>query len=188
MKRMLLMGLLSMFGLGSTDSATADEQPRSFFTLSATDIQGQTHSLSEYEGKVVLVVNVASRCGFTKQYAGLQALFDRYKDRGLVILGFPSNDFMGQEPGTDSEIKTFCSTTYGVNFPLFTKGAVTGDGKQPVFKYLTEETSKPMRGGVLWNFEKFLISRKGQLVARYRSATAPESESIVKAIEEQLAQ
>ncbi len=160
--RKLWTGL--MFLVGSQGGTVAADVP-SFLTLKAVSIDGQSVEMKSFEGKVILVVNVASRCGFTSQYEGLEKLYNKYKDKGLVVLGFPSNDFGGQEPGTNSEIKSFCKTTYGVTFPMFAKGPVTGKDIQPVFKTLTASG-----GGVLWNFEKFLIDRRGRLRERYRSS------------------
>lgn len=147
------------------------------------DIDGKDFDLNQLKGKVVLIVNVASRCGFTKQYAGLEALYQKYKDKGLVVIGFPSNDFGGQEPGTEADIKAFCSATYGVTFPMMAKVTVKGDGKNTVYKALTEG-SGPFAGEVGWNFTKFLISKDGEtLLARFGSATKPDDAELVKAVE-----
>lgn len=147
------------------------------------DIDGKDFDLSQLKGKVVLVVNVASRCGFTKQYAGLESLYQKYKDKGLVVIGFPSNDFGGQEPGTEADIKAFCSATYGVTFPMMAKVVVKGEGKNAVYKALTEG-SGPFAGEVGWNFTKFLIGKDGEtLVARFGSATKPDDAELVKAVE-----
>lgn len=129
--------------------------------------------LSQYRGKVVLIVNTASQCGFTKQYDALEELFQRYRDEGLVILGFPSNDFMQQEPGSDADIESFCRINHGVTFPLFPKASVTGEGIQPVFKSLTTKGPLEFRGNVRWNFEKFLLDREGRLVGRWRPWVNP---------------
>jgi glutathione peroxidase len=145
-----------------------------------------TTTLAPYKGQVLLLVNVASRCGFTKQYKGLEALHRKYADQGLRVLGFPCNDFGGQEPGTELEIVNFCKTNYDVTFPLFAKLHAKGENTSPLYKWLTGEGS-PYPGDVRWNFEKFLISREWKLVARYRSATAPDSAGFLEAIEKQLA-
>lgn len=145
-----------------------------------------TTTLAPYKGQVLLIVNVASRCGFTKQYKGLEELHRKYAARGLRVLGFPCNDFGGQEPGTELEIVTFCKTNYDVTFPLFAKLHAKGENISPLYKWLTGEES-PYPGAVRWNFEKFLISRDGKIVARYRSATAPDSAELLEAIEKQLA-
>lgn len=148
-------------------------------------IDGSPIDLASYRGKVVLVVNVASRCGYTKQYAGLQKLYDSHKDRGFVILGFPANDFGAQEPGTDAQIAEFCSTTYGVTFPMFSKITVKGATKAPLYKALTE--SAEPQGEVGWNFEKFLIGRDGAVVGRFKSGVAPDDAALAQAIERELA-
>ncbi len=153
-------------------------QPKSIYEFEVTRNNGKAESLSVYKGKVLLIVNVASKCGFTKQYKGLQELYDKYKDQGFVVLGFPSNQFGGQEPGSDKEIQEFCQLNFGVNFPLFKKGDVRGKSKQPLFEFLTEQANKSHSGAIRWNFEKFLIDRNGQLVNRFRSLTKPESKSL----------
>lgn len=175
-------------GLANAESKTASSSAGSFHDLSAKTIDGKTVKMSEYKGKVVLVVNTASKCGYTPQYEGLQKLHDANKDKGFVVLGFPSNDFGGQEPGADTDIKSFCKLNYGVNFPLFSKNPVVGKEKQPVYKYLTESAPEPMRGEVDWNFEKFLINGQGQIVGRYKSKVAPNGDEIAKAIAENLPQ
>jgi glutathione peroxidase len=148
-------------------------------------IDGKPVDLASYKGKVVLVVNVASRCGYTGQYAGMQKLYDAYKDKGFVILGFPANDFGAQEPGTDAEIASFCSTKYGVTFPMFSKITVKGPGKVALYQSLTE--SADPKGEVAWNFEKFLIGKDGSVIGRFKSGVAPESPDLAKAIEAALA-
>lgn len=147
-------------------------------------IDGTAVDLSTYKGKVVLVVNVASRCGYTGQYAGLQKLYDSYKDKGLVVLGFPANEFGAQEPGTDAEIATFCSSKYGVTFDMFSKIVVKGRDISPLYKSLTEGSSPA--GDVSWNFEKFLIGRDGKIVGRYKSGVGPEDAKLTGAIEAEL--
>jgi glutathione peroxidase len=163
-----------------------NKMPSSVYDLEAKTIEGELIKLSEYKGKVALIVNVASKCGFTSQYEGLEELYRKYSDKGFVVLGFPSNDFMGQEPGSDSDIKTFCKTTYDVTFPMFSKGPVTGKDKQPIFKYLTEGGPKELQSSVKWNFEKFLVNKDGVIVDRWRSFTGPSSSDISKKIEELL--
>jgi glutathione peroxidase len=156
------------------------------FTMKSLD--GQDVNLSKYQGKVVLMVNVASKCGYTPQYKDLEALYEKYKDKGLVILGFPANDFGHQEPGSDSQIKEFCTANYGVTFDMFSKVVVKGSDKAPLYQYLTDEKTDPkFPGEIKWNFEKFLISRDGQIAARFRSAVKPMSEEVVKAVEAELA-
>ena len=158
-----------------------------FYSFGVETIDGTRTNLAPYQGKAVLVVNVASKCGFTKQYAGLQKLYETYRDRGLVLLGFPSNDFLGQEPGTNAEIQKFCTLNFGVNFPLFSKICVKGEDKHPLFAWLTDNALHPGLGGeVTWNFNKFLIGRDGTLVARFGSHTAPDDPELVAAVEKAL--
>ena len=146
------------------------------FTMKSID--GKPTSLAAYKGKVVLAVNVASQCGFTPQYAGLEALYKKYKDKGLVIAGFPANNFGGQEPGTDDEIKTFCDRTYKVTFPIFSKISVKGADQAPLYQYLTQKG-----GEVKWNFAKFLIGKDGRVIRKFDSGVEPSSEELTKAIE-----
>jgi glutathione peroxidase len=144
-------------------------------------------SLKTYSGKVVLLVNVASRCGFTPQYAGLEALYEKYKDRGLVIVGIPANNFGSQEPGTNDEIKKFCSSKYNVSFPMMAKVSVLGDDKTPLYQFLTDKSQDPQFGGdIKWNFTKFLVDRKGNLVARFEPNVTPDSAEVQTAIESAL--
>jgi glutathione peroxidase len=145
------------------------------YDFSATTIDGKTRKLADYKGKVLLVVNTASKCGFTPQYKGLEALYEKYKSKGLVVLGFPSNQFGQQEPGPDDEIAEFCEMNFGVTFPLFSKVDVNGDAAHPLFKYLTS-TKKGLLGSeaIKWNFTKFLIGRDGNVVERYAPTTKPE--------------
>ncbi|GFR50738.1 hypothetical protein Agub_g12995, partial [Astrephomene gubernaculifera] len=146
-----------------------------FYSLSAQTLDGKTLDFSTLQSKVVLIVNVASKCGFTGQYAGLQQLYDTYKDRGLVILGFPCNQFGNQEPGAPEEITTFCSRNYGVSFPIMAKTDVNGDNAHPVYKYLKSQRRQLMMEMVKWNFEKFLVDRQGQVVGRFSSMATPAS-------------
>ncbi|SFZ78200.1 glutathione peroxidase [Chitinimonas taiwanensis] len=154
----------------------------SFYDFSADRLDGAPENLAAYRGKVVLVVNTASECGFTPQYAGLQELYARYKDKGLVILGFPCNQFGGQEPGDSEQIGAFCQKNYGVDFPIFAKVEVNGDGAHPLYQYL-KSSAKGVLGteAIKWNFTKFLINREGQVVDRYAPTTKPEE--LVKDIE-----
>jgi glutathione peroxidase len=155
------------------------------FTLNSID--GKPVPLADFKGKVVLLVNVASRCGFTPQYAGLEALYQKYKDRGLVVLGFPANNFKSQEPGTDEEIKTFCSTKYQVTFPMFAKISVKGSDQAPLYQFLTGKNANPSTGGAIgWNFTKFLADKNGQIIARFASSVTPESPEVIQAIEKAL--
>jgi glutathione peroxidase len=149
-----------------------------------TSIDGKPVDLSKYKGKVVLMVNVASYCGNTKQYTNLESLHKKYQDQGLAVLGFPANEFGKQEPGTDAEIATFCKTKYSVDFDMFSKIVVKGEGIHPLYQYLTSsETDGQFAGPITWNFEKFLIGRDGQVVARFKPRTSPESAEVVQAIE-----
>jgi glutathione peroxidase len=149
------------------------------FTLNSID--GKPAPLAQYKGKVVMLVNVASKCGYTPQYAGLEALYEKYKDRGFVILGFPANNFGGQEPGTNEEIKTFCSRTYNVTFPMYAKISVKGADQHPLYRYLTETG-----GEIKWNFTKFLVGKDGKVAARFESAAEPGSPEVAAAIEKAL--
>jgi len=156
------------------------------FTLNSID--GAPTPLSTFKGKVVLLVNVASKCGYTPQYAGLEKLYETYKDKGFVIVGVPANNFGGQEPGTNAEIKTFCSRTYNVTFPMMSKVSVQGSDKTPLYQYLTDASTNPKSGGeIQWNFTKFLIDKKGNIAARFESAVSPDSNELVQAIEQALA-
>lgn len=146
------------------------------YQFEAELLEGQTKSISDYEGKVLLIVNTASKCGFTPQFAGLESIYEKYKDQGLVVLGFPCNQFGGQDPGNNSEIGAFCQRNYGVNFPMFAKVDVKGPEAHAIFRYLTRE-AKGILGSesIKWNFTKFLVSRKGKVINRYAPTTKPES-------------
>jgi glutathione peroxidase len=182
----------------------------SLYDIPLTTLSGSPTTLNEYAGKALLIVNVASKCGLTPQYTALEALYQSYKDKGLVVLGFPANDFAGQEPGTNEEIATFCSTEYPVTFPLFAKSVVTGPEKSPLYAELIEEQPEAIPFGpwrenlakyaaahgfpapneepeLLWNFEKFLVSRDGAVVARFAPDTPPDNEKIIDAIEKAVA-
>jgi glutathione peroxidase len=153
-------------------------------TLDLTRLDGSPASLGDFDGQALLVVNVASKCGFTPQYAGLEALYERYRDRGLSVLGFPSNQFGSQEPGSAEEIAGFCSQTYGVTFPMFAKTDVNGPDRHPLFERLTRTAdAKGEAGDVAWNFEKFLVSPAGDVVARFRSSVAPDDPALLEAVE-----
>ncbi len=148
-----------------------------------TNIDGETQKLADYRGKALLIVNTASECGFTPQYTQLQKLHETYADRGLVVLGFPSNEFGGQEPGSHEEIKKFVKDEYGVEFPMFAKVETNGDGRAPLYASLTSETAEHMRGDVKWNFTKFLVDPEGHVVARFESPVDPMSEELRSAVE-----
>jgi glutathione peroxidase len=157
---------------------------RSIYEIELPRLDGKLAKLSDYSGKVLLAVNVASRCGFTPQYAGLQALNERYADRGFVVLGFPTNQFFSQEPGSAEDIQQFCSVNYGVTFPLFAKLDVKGARQHPLYALLTEAPDDAGKAGnVRWNFEKFLVGRDGHVVRRFRSKVVPEDPTLVEAIE-----
>ena len=155
------------------------------FTLNSLD--GKPAPLAEYRGKVILIVNVASKCGYTPQYTGLEKIYEKYKDQGFVILGFPANNFGGQEPGTNEEIKTFCSSKYQVTFPMYSKVSVKGADSTPLYQFLTDKQSNPASAGeIKWNFTKFLVDRNGKVIARFEPAITPESADVTGAIEKAL--
>ena len=156
------------------------------FTLNSID--GKPAPLADYKGKVVLVVNVASQCGYTPQYSALEATYEKYKDQGFVILGFPANNFGAQEPGTNEEIKTFCTRKYSVTFPMYSKISVKGADQAPLYAYLTKDTGSGLTGDIKWNFTKFLIDRNGKVVQRFEPAVTPDSKEVVLAIEKELKQ
>jgi glutathione peroxidase len=181
---MKLFGLgLAALGFGLVAVAAAAV---SLYDIALKDIDGQATSLKAYKGQVLLVVNVASKCGFTPQYSGLEALHQKYQGKGLRVLGFPCNDFGAQEPGSNQEIKSFCSSQYQVTFPLFDKLHVKGPEQHPLYAALTGKDSK-LPGEVKWNFGKFLIGRDGQLIQRFESKAAPDSPELRQAIEAALA-
>lgn len=165
----------------------AAENGKSVYDFTLNSIDGQPVSLSGYKGKVLMLVNVASYCGYTPQYSALEAMYEKYKDRGLVIVGLPANNFGEQEPGTNQEIKTFCARTYSVKFPTMAKVSVAGTDKIPLYKFLTDRAANPQIGGEIeWNFTKFLFDRNGKPVARFEPATTPDSLEVVAAIEKAL--
>lgn len=168
--------------------AVAQADAKTVYDFTPKNIMGEASPLSAYRGKVLLIVNTASKCGFTGQYEGLEALYEKYKDQGFVVLGFPSNDFLSQEPGSNKEILDFCKTKYHVSFPMFEKNPVTGEEKQPLFKWLTEEQGDELNGGVKWNFEKFIIGRDGHLKDRFGSFSTPSGTRVTEAIEKALAE
>jgi glutathione peroxidase len=160
----------------------------SVYNFTLPSIDGEPTSLSNYKGKVILLVNVASRCGFTPQYSALESIYEKYKDQGFVILGFPANNFGGQEPGTNAEIKNFCSTKYNVSFPMFAKVSVKGADCTPLYQYLTQQANPSLTGDIKWNFTKFLVDRNGKVVERFESPVKPDSPEVVAAIEKLLKQ
>lgn len=177
---------LSVIGaFGVAQGAEASKGPLDF---TMTSIDGKPVELSSYKGKVVLFVNVASQCGFTPQYKSLEEIYKKYKDQGFVVLGFPANEFGGQEPGSNEEISKFCQSKYSVDFPMFAKIVVKGEGIAPLYENLTSaETDPKFAGPVSWNFEKFLIGRDGKIVNQFKSPIAPNSIPVVQAIEAELA-
>src|ERR1700729_3021014 len=160
---------------------------KSIYDFTLNSIDGQPTSLASYKGKVVMLVNVASRCGFTPQYTALESTYEKFKDKGFVIVGIPANNFGGQEPGTNAEIKTFCSTKYNVTFPMMSKISVKGDDKAPLYQFLTDKSANPQTGGdIQWNFTKFLIGSDGQVLARFEPDVTPDSPQVTAAIEKAL--
>jgi len=156
------------------------------FTLNSID--GQPAPLTAYKGKVVLLVNVASKCGYTPQYTALEAIYEKYKDRGFVIVGIPANNFGSQEPGSNSEIKTFCSSKYHVTFPMMAKVSVKGGDITPLYQFLTDKSANPQTGGeIQWNFTKFLIGPDGRVITRFEPNVTPDSPEVTSAIEKALA-
>jgi glutathione peroxidase len=177
----LLLGLVIIMA-GSAFAAS------NIYDFTLPSIDGKPMPLADFKGKVILLVNVASRCGFTPQYTALESLYEKYKDQGFVIVGFPANNFGKQEPGTNEEIKTFCSRKYKVTFPLYSKVSVKGDDQTPLYLYLTKQTAPSIAGEIKWNFTKFLVDRNGQVVQRFESKVTPDSKEIVNAIDKLLKQ
>src|SRR6202161_410309 len=183
MRRFGLMLMLCMA------CASLAAQSKSIYDFTMKSIDGQQVNLGSYSGKVVLLVNVASKCGFTPQYTGLEALYEKYKDKGFVIVGIPANNFAQQEPGTNEEIKTFCSRKYNVTFPMMSKVSVLGEDKTPLYVFLTDKSVNPQIGGdIKWNFTKFLFDRNGKPVERFEPAVTPDSPQVTAAIEAALGQ
>ncbi|MDQ3221466.1 MAG: glutathione peroxidase [Acidobacteriota bacterium] len=169
------------------NSSHASAAAKSIYDFKMKDIDGNDVKLKKYKGNVLLVVNTASKCGYTPQYEGLQTTFDKYKERGFYVLGFPANNFGGQEPGTAAEIKEFCTLKYKVTFPMFAKISVVGQDQDPLYSYLTsKETNPAFAGDITWNFNKFLIDRDGKIVARFTSKDKPDGEAVKQAIEKYL--
>ncbi len=168
--------------------ATSSFAASNVYDFTLPSIDGKPMPLSEFKGKVLMMVNVASRCGFTPQYSALEALYEKYKDKGLVIVGFPANNFGAQEPGTNQEIKTFCSRTYNVTFPMYAKVSVKGSDQTPLYTYLTSDAQGPAAGEIKWNFTKFLVDRNGKVVKRFEPDVTPDSPQVVNEIETLLKQ
>jgi glutathione peroxidase len=180
-RNFLALGLVVMM----TSSLFADS---SIYGFTLPSIDGKPTPLSDFRGKVVLMVNVASQCGYTPQYSALEALYEKYKDQGFVIAGFPANNFGAQEPGTNEEIKTFCSRKYSVTFPLFSKISVKGGDQAALYRYLTKDANPALAGDIKWNFTKFLVDRSGNVVERFEPAVTPDSKEVVSAVEKLLKQ
>jgi glutathione peroxidase len=179
---LLVAGIVALAGAQPAATASETESPMSFYDLTVRTLDGTEQPLAAYRGQVVLVVNTASECGFTPQYAGLQKLHDEYGPRGFAVLGFPSNDFGGQEPGTPAEIGEFVSSRYQVAFPIFEKVETTGDGQSPVYTFLTDGHGTPK-----WNFHKYLIGKDGRVAGEFPSKVTPESTTLRAAIDAELA-
>ena len=165
---------------------TISARAESIYDIKVKDIDGKEVSMADYKGKVLLIVNVASKCGYTPQYKGLQADYEKYKDKGFVVLGFPCNQFNNQEPGTDAEIKQFCASKYFVTFPMFDKIEVNGANRNPLYVLLAGKDS-PFPGNITWNFNKFLIGKDGKILKRFDSKITPESSELTQAVEAALA-
>jgi len=176
----LILPLILLFGM------ITNENGDSVYDFKFNLIDGQEVSMSEFEGSVLLIVNTASECGFTRQYDGLQSLHEKYKDEQFYVLGFPANNFGGQEPGSDEEILEFCRVNFGVEFPLFSRISVKGDDIHPMFNYLINSENRDFGGDIAWNFEKFLIDRNGNLLRRFKSNVEPDSEELISALESAL--
>jgi glutathione peroxidase len=168
-------------------AATLAAAEKTVYDFTLNSIDGQPTPLGGYKGKVVLLVNVASRCGYTPQYTALESIYEKYKDRGFVIIGIPANNFGSQEPGTNAEIKTFCKTKYSVTFPMMSKVSVKGDDTTPLYQFLTDKAANPQTGGeIQWNFTKFLIGPDGRVITRFEPAVTPDSPEVTAAIEKAL--
>lgn len=183
--------ILSAYGFNfigsSASNSTSKVLAKSIYQINVMDIDGKDVKLKKYKNKVVMFVNTASQCGYTPQYEGLQTIYDKYKDRGFVVLGFPANNFGGQEPGSNEEIKDFCAKKFKVSFPMFAKISVKGEDQHPLYQYLTSEQTNPkFAGEITWNFNKFLANEKGEIIARFSSKETPESKEVMSAIENAL--
>ena len=182
MSRAYFIGMVALLMSASLFAAS------SIYEFTLPSIDGKPLPLANFKGKVVLVVNVASRCGFTPQYSALESTYEKFKDQGFVILGFPANNFGAQEPGTNEEIKTFCTRKYSVTFPMYSKISVKGADQAPLYAYLTKDTSPGITGEIKWNFTKFLVDKNGNVVQRFEPAVTPDSKEVIAAIEKQLKQ
>ena len=184
-----LASLLAAFAVVAASAQAQEAKPMSPLDFKVKDIDGTEVDLAKYKGEVVLIVNTASFCGNTPQYKGLEALYEKYKEKGFAVLAFPANEFGAQEPGTDAEIKEFCTSKYHVTFPVFSKIKVKGDGIDPLYQYLTgKDTDANFAGDVSWNFAKFLVNRKGEVVARFAPGDKPETDKVTSEVEKALAE
>jgi glutathione peroxidase len=187
MRKFGLIALVLFIAAGcllSNSTPTAELKGKSVLDFQMKDIDGKDIKLKKYKGNVLLVVNTASKCGYTPQYEGLEAVYEKYKDQGFYVLGFPANNFKGQEPGSNEEIKEFCTSKYKVSFPMFAKISVKGDDQDPLYQFLTSKDTNPQfSGDISWNFNKFLIDRKGNVVARFDSKDTPQGDAVTQAIE-----
>ncbi len=184
----LTMVLVSAGWTGDKEEKKDPKKAKSIHEFTVKDIKGKKHELKEYAGDVVLIVNTASECGYTKQYADLVELYNKYKEKGLVVIGFPANDFGKQEPGNNEEILEFCQTQFNVEFPMMAKTVVKGEKQAPLFQYLTHAKNEDFDGEIKWNFEKFLLDKYGKLIHRYRSKMNPMDKKVVTTIEKALKQ
>lgn len=184
MKKLIhTLATVAISGLVALSASAAD----SVHDFKVKDIDGKDVDLSAYKGKVLLIVNVASKCGATPQYENLQAVYKQFSDKGLVVMGFPANNYGGQEPGSEAQIKEFCTGKYEVSFPMFSKVSVKGDDQAPLFSYLTAAENPDAKGDIKWNFEKFLIGKDGKLLNRFKTGTKPDDAVVTAAIEKALA-
>ncbi len=183
----LLAGLLAYVPAAARADSKGDAKVGSVLDHKMKGIDGKDVDLAKYKGNVVLIVNVASRCGLTPQYSGLERVYEKYKDQGFVIIGVPANEFGGQEPGTDEQISKFCTDKYNVTFPMLSKVVVKGKGITPLYEQLTKKEKDPkLNGDIKWNFTKFLVGRNGEVVGRFEPRTTPEAPEVTKAIEAEL--
>ena len=189
MIRRLVSWTLPVLFVGLMAAHAQDKKPMSVLEYKVKDIDGKEVDLSKFKGDVLLIVNTASNCGYTPQYKTLEAAYEKYKDKGFQVLAFPANEFGKQEPGSNAEIKTFCETKYHVTFPVFSKIVVKGEGSDPLYQFLTSKDTNPkLAGDIKWNFTKFLVNRKGEVIARFEPADKPEGDKVTKAIETALAE
>jgi len=184
-----LAGLLALAPLAVVRAADDAKKPASVLDFKVKDIDGKEVDLAKYKGSVLLIVNTASQCGYTPQYKDLESIYEKYKDQGFQVLAFPANEFGAQEPGSNEEIKEFCSTKYKVSFPLFSKIVVKGKGIDPLYDFLTSEKTNPKHAGTIpWNFTKFLVNKKGEVIDRFQPKDKPTGESVTSAIDKALAE